>query len=207
VQVVEPGSSGVSLIARASSILLRPSETWDVIETESSDIGELYRTYVAPLAAIPAVCTAVGVLGAGGVRIFGVQLMPSPGAIIVEMLGRYALTLVSIYVMALVLDELAPRFGAIRSRTQAFKLAAYSGTASWVAGVFLLLPTVGWPLAFLGGLYSLYLLYLGLPKLMQPDPERAGPFYLFALAAALLLMLLISSLSSCFSGLGGPVSI
>lgn len=206
-KVVEPGSSSGGLLARCTSILLHPLATWDVIAGEEVGVGELYRAYVAPLAAIPALCGALAILGSGGVRIFGIRLMPSIGAIIGEMLGRYVLTLLGVYGLALVLDALAPRFGGQPSRTQAFKLAAYSGTAAWVAGVFLLLPAVGGLVAFLGGLYSLYLLYLGLPKLMQPEPSRAMPYYFVTLALAFLFMVLTVIATSYLSGLGGPVTI
>ena len=57
--VVEPGSAGAGLVARVIAILTKPRETWDEIDAESSDIGGIYRGYVAPLAAIPAVCGAI----------------------------------------------------------------------------------------------------------------------------------------------------
>jgi hypothetical protein len=205
--VVEPGSAGASLFARASAILLRPHETWDLIDAETTEIPDLYKTYVAPLAAVPAVCGAVGLLGLGGIHIFGVHLRPSLTGVITEMVVSYVLTLVGVYVLALVIDELAPRFGAARGRTQAFKLAAYSGTAWWVAGIFRLLPGIGGVFTLLGGLYTLYLMYLGLPKLMKVDDDRTTPYLAVSLVVTLLLSILIAMLSSCFTNLGGPLSI
>jgi hypothetical protein len=205
--VVEPGSAGANLFARVSAILLRPQETWDVIDAETTQIPDLYKTYVAPLAAIPAVCGAIGLLGLGGIRIFGVHLRPSLTGVITEMVVSYVLTLVGVYVLAWVIDELAPRFGAARGRTQAFKLAAYSGTAWWVAGIFRLIPGLGGLFMLLGGLYTLYLLYLGLPKLMKVDDDRATPYLAVSLVVTLVLTLLIGGLSSCFTNYGGPLSI
>lgn len=205
--VVEPGSAGASLFARASAILLRPHETWDLIDAETTEIPDLYKTYVAPLAAIPAVCGAVGLLGLGGIHIFGVHLRPSLTGVVTEMVVSYVLTLVGVYVLALVIDELAPRFGAARGRTQAFKLAAYSGTAWWVAGIFRLLPGIGGVFMLLGGLYTLYLMYLGLPKLMKVDDDRTTPYLAVSLVVTLLLTILIAMLSSCFTNMGGPLSI
>jgi hypothetical protein len=205
--VVEPGSAGASLIARASAILTRPAETWDVIDAETTQIPDIYKTYVAPLAAIPAVCGAIGLLGLGGISIFGVHLRPSFAGVISEMVVSYVLTLVGVYVLALVIDQLAPQFGAARGRTQAFKLAAYSGTAWWLAGVFRLLPGIGGLFMVLGGLYTLYLMYLGLPKLMRVEGDRTVPYLAVSLVVTLLLMLLIGMLSSCFNHIGGPLSI
>jgi len=205
--VVEPGSAGANLVARASAILMRPHETWDLIDAETTQIPDLYKTYVAPLAAIPAVCGAIGLLGLGGIHIFGVHLRPSFTGVISEMVVSYVLTLVGVYILALVIDELAPQFGAARGRTQAFKLAAYSGTAWWVAGIFRLLPGIGGVFMLLGGLYTLYLMYLGLPKLMKVDDDRTTPYLAVSLVVTLLLTFLIGALSSCFTNVGGPLSI
>ena len=205
--VVEPGSVGASLIARAGAILTRPNETWNVIDAETTAIPDLYKTYVAPLAAIPAVCGAVGLLGLGGIHIFGVHLRPTLSGVLTDMVVSYVLTLVGVYVLAVVIDELAPRFGAVRGRTQAFKLAAYSGTAWWVAGMFRLLPVIGGLFMLLGGLYTLYLMYLGLPKLMRVEGDRTAPYLALSLAATLLISLMMGLLASCFTNIGGPLSI
>lgn len=205
--VVEPGSSGPGLVARASAILLRPNETWDAIDAESSDIGEIYRGYVVPLAAIPAVCGAIGLLSLGGIHILGFSMRPSLPGVLTEMVVNYVLTLVGVYVLAMVIDELAPQFGAARGRTQAFKLAAYSGTAFWVAGVFRLMPGPGWVFTVIGGLYTLYLMYLGLPKLMKVEGERTVPYLAVSLGVTLLISILIATLSSCFQNYGGPLRI
>jgi hypothetical protein len=205
--VVEPGSAGESVIARAGAILMKPNETWDIIDAEQAEIPELYRTYVAPLAAIPPVCGAISMLSLGGIRIFGIHMRPSFIGVISEMVVSYVLTLVGLYVLALVIDQLAPHFGAARGRTQAFKLAAYSGTAWWVAGIFRLLPGIGWLFGLLGGLYGLYLMYVGLPKLMKVEGDRAMPYLAVSLVITLLFTILIGMLSSCFTGFGGPLSI
>jgi hypothetical protein len=74
---VEPGSPARSLIGRVLNLLLHPAETWDVIEAEPATIEGLYRGWVLPLAAIPAVCRALGLFGFRGIEIFGVRYEPS----------------------------------------------------------------------------------------------------------------------------------
>ena len=73
--------------------------------------------------------------------------------------------------LALIIDALAPTFNGTKNQIQALKVAAYCSTASWMAGIFALIPG----LRFFGilGLYSLYLLYLGLPVLMK-SPQGKG---------------------------------
>jgi hypothetical protein len=201
---VEPGSPAENLVRRVVRVLLNPLAAWDEIGAEDTTIEALYRSWVLPLAAIPAVCGAIGQLGFGGYRLFGIPFHRNVFSVLAEALVGYALTLGAVYVLALVIDELALQFAGERSRTQAFKLAAYSGTAGWVAGVFRLLPEPGGLLAVLGGLYSLYLLYLGLPKLMRSDPARTLPFFALTLVVCVALGMLIGLLTSCF---GGPISI
>jgi hypothetical protein len=98
---------------------------------------------------------------------------------------------VGVYLLALTVSALAPAFGGTASRGQALKLVAYSGTAVWVAGVFGLYPTLGLPVAILGGLYSLYALYLGLGPLMRPAPDRTLTFFAAVLACALALAVVL----------------
>jgi hypothetical protein len=70
-----------------------------------------------------------------------------------------------VYVMALIIDALAPTFQGQKNHPNALKLAVYSMTPAWLAGVFSLIPGLR-PLSILG-LYGLYLLRVGLPPLMK----------------------------------------
>ena len=202
--VVEPGSMGSSLIGRIKSILLQPSATWDVIDTEPATIAGLYRGYVIPLAAIPAVCTAVGMLAFGIGGIFGVTFRPSPVWLIAQAIVSYVLGLAMVYVMALIIEGLAPSFGGTKDRIRAFKVAAYALTASWVAGVFGLIPMLG-IVALLGGLYTLYLMYLGLPKLMKAPQDKAMPYFALVLVVAIVVGIVISSITGRITMMGGPL--
>jgi hypothetical protein len=211
---VEPGTpepgpdlSVHGMIARVLNLLLHPHEAWDAIDAESSTIEGLYRGWVLPLAAIPAVCRAVGLLSFRGFEIFGVRYQPSFIGTIGDAVATYALTLVSVYLLALVIDQFALQFGGERSRTQAFKIAAYSGTAAWVAGIFMLLPTAGGLFALLGALYSLYLLYLGLPKLMRSSPAFTLNYFALTLVSAIVMAVVISAVTSCATSFGGPIHI
>jgi len=203
----EPETPAQGAVARALSLLLHPVETWEAIAAEPATIEGLYRGWVLPLAAIPAIARMLGLLSFGGVQIFGVRYQPGFVAILGDAIASYALTLISVYVLALVIDQFARQFGGERSRTQAFKVAAYSGTAVWLAGVFMLLPTVGGLFALLGGLYSLYLLYLGLPKLMRSDPNLTLNYFGLTLVAVVILGLIVGALASRATNFGGPIHI
>ncbi|RAK52239.1 Yip1 family protein [Phenylobacterium deserti] len=193
-----------SIVGRALAVLTAPTRAWDVIEAEPSSVPNLYLRLVAPLAAIPAICGFVGLL-LFGVGVFDVGMRPPLGVALAEMLAAYVLALVEVYVLALIIDVLAPSFGGVRSRLQAFKLAAYSGTALWVSGVFLLYPPVGELLGLLGGLYSLYILYVGLPRMMSVVPQRRLSYFAVVLLAILVLSAVLGTVTTRIRDLGGPL--
>ena len=43
------------LVARAKAMLLTPKTEWPVVATEPTTVAELYKGYIVPLAAIPAI--------------------------------------------------------------------------------------------------------------------------------------------------------
>jgi hypothetical protein len=112
----------------------------------------------------------------------------------------YLLTLGGVFVLALIIDALAPSFGGTQNQVQALKVSAYSSTASWVAGIFGLVPALG----ILGilGLYSLYLLYLGLPVLMKAPAEKAMGYTVVVIIAAIVLFLVVGLVAGSFMAMG-----
>lgn len=186
----EQSSKRAGLMARATSMLLRPHQTWVEVAGELATVRGLLLGYVAPLAAIGPVCGALGLI-LFGPSIAGIQLKAAPLETVGGALIDYVLSVASAYLLALVISALAPAFGGRTDRTQALKLVAYSGTALWLAGAFALYPTLGFPIAILGALYSLYALYLGLPRLMRAPDERGLTYFAIVLVCAAALALLL----------------
>ncbi|WP_332776101.1 Yip1 family protein [Polaromonas sp.] len=161
----------MNLVQRVQDILLKPKDTWPVIEQEATDTAALYKNYLIILAAVPAVAAFIG-LSLIGVGAFGVHVRVPfvPG--LVNMVVSYALSLVMVFVLALVVDALAPTFGGSKSQISALKLVAYGSTAGFLGGIFSLLPSLS-ILGLLAALYSIYLIYTGLPVLMKNPPEKS----------------------------------
>jgi FlaG/FlaF family flagellin (archaellin) len=113
----------------------------------------------------------------------------------------YVFSLVGAFVLALIIDGLAPTFQGRKSQVQALKLVAYASTASWLAGIFALIPGLG----ILGilGLYSLYLFYTGLPVMMKSPPEKSLPYTAVIIVAAIVVAILAGFLSFSLTGYGG----
>lgn len=181
-----------ALIERAKNLLLKPAATWDEIATEDVDVADVYKNWIIPLAAIAPVATFLRVL------IAAPEFITSGLAFAVVSFG---IALAFVYVYALIIDALAPSFGAEKNFKQAFKVAAYFPVASWLAGVFSLIPA----LAILGllGLYSLYLLFVGLPKLMKPAEGKGGIYTLASIGVAIVLWIVISLITAPLLAVGG----
>jgi hypothetical protein len=185
----------MALVDRVKNILLTPREEWRVIDAEPTTPAELYKEYIIPLAAIGPVASAIGSL-VFGYHAFGMSYRPPIGTVLSSTSGTYLLTLGGVYVLALIIDALAPHFGGTANQIQALKVAAYSSTASWVAGIFGLIPALSW-LGLLG-LYSLYLLYLGLPVLMKAPEDKAAGYTGVVVIAAIVLFLVVGLVAGTF---------
>jgi hypothetical protein len=184
-----PASS--SLVTRVKNILMTPRAEWPRIDAEPATVGGIYASYVAILAAIGPVASLIG-QQVFGYSMFGITYKPPIGYSIAQAVLTYVLSLVGIYVIALIIDALAPSFGGTKDNLKAFKVAAYSWTAAWIAGIFGIIPMLG-ILAILG-LYSLYLLYLGLPVLMKVPQDKAIGYTLVIVVVAIVVWFIIAAI-------------
>jgi hypothetical protein len=186
----------MNLIQRVQRILLSPRTEWEVIDAEPMTPAQLYTGYIMPLAAIGPISQVIGYSVFGVTIPFVGTYRPPIGSAITSGIVTYVLTLAATYVLALIIDGLAPTFNGQRSQIQALKVAAYSSTASWVAGIFALIP--GLRLLAILGLYSLYLLYLGLPVVMKAPREKAMGYTVVVILAAIVLFFIIGAIAGHF---------
>ena len=185
-----------SLPGRVKRILLQPRTEWPVIDKEHSTVAGLYAGYIAPLSAIPPLAALIGFSVFGmSLPLMGTYRVPL-GAGVTSAIVHYVLGLAGVYVLALIIDALAPTFGGQKSVIQALKVAAYASTASWLVGVVALIPALS-ILAILG-LYSLYLIYLGLPVLMKVPRERAFGYTAAVIVCAIVLFVGIGAIAGRF---------
>jgi hypothetical protein len=184
----------MNLVERAKKLIVSPTAEWQVIKGETHTVAGLYTQYVMILAAIPAVASFIGwsVVGYSGM---GTTYRIPMGAGVANMVLSYILSLGSVYVIALVVDALAPNFGGEKNFMQALKVAAFFPTAAWLAGVFYILPLLA-IVALVGALYSLWLLYLGLAPLMGVPEQKAMGYTAVVILVAIVLMVVISTVAA-----------
>lgn len=164
----------MNLVDRVQSILLRPRITWLAIDEEPADAASIYKNYVMILALIPAVASFIG-LSLVGIGAFGVSFRVPIVSGLANMIVGYVMSLLMVFVLALIIDAMAPTFDGTRSQIGALKLSAYSSTAAFVGGIFSLLPSLS-VIGALAALYGVYLLYTGLPVLMKCPQDKAVPY-------------------------------
>ncbi|HKX40483.1 MAG TPA: Yip1 family protein [Burkholderiaceae bacterium] len=201
----------MSLIQRVQDILLKPKETWPIIAGEGGDTASIYSNYVIYLAAIPAIASFIGfsLIGAGA---FGYSVRMPIVSGLVQMVVSFALYLVMVFVIALIVDALAPTFNGTKSQINALKLVAYGSTAGFVGGIFGLIPSLS-ILGLIAGLYSIYLIYTGLPVMMKCPPEKAGAYTAVVIVCGIVAAVILGAVMAVlmpgagmrtgFSGVGG----
>lgn len=198
----------MALVDRVKNILLSPRTEWQVIDAEPATVASLYTGYIMPLAAIPAICQAIGMslIGISIPFVGGHYKTPIVSAL-TSAVVMYVFSLIAVFIVALVIDALAPTFGGTKNQVQALKVVAYSYTASWVGGVLALVP----PLSIIGilfGLYSLYLLYLGLPVLMKSPADKAvGYTVVVVIVTIIVTWAILFTVAALGFGMGmGPMA-
>jgi len=184
------------MIQRIKDILFKPKETWPQIKAEATGIGQVFTGYAMILAALPAVCGLLGftLVGQSFGPITGFFRIPFTAALIWAIVW-YILTLVALYVEGLVINALAPSFGSKQNPVNAYKLVVYSSTPAFVAGILSIIPALGF-LVMLIGLYSFYLLFIGMPVMMETPKEKHVGYFVVTIIIMLIIYFIVGGISS-----------
>lgn len=190
----------MNIFERAKNILVSPKSEWEVIKNEQSTVADLFTKYALILTLIPVVAGFIGQSLIGiSLGPFGSFKVPIVNGLIYAVL-YYVLTLAGIYLVAFIVDALAPSFGAEKDMVSSLKVVVYSYTAAWVAGIFQIIPM----LAILGilGLYSLYLLYLGLNIVKGSPSDKVVGYTVVVVVITIVVYFIIGAIVGAIA-LGG----
>jgi len=173
-----------NIVERVKRILAEPRTAWATIAAEPATVQSLYTGWIMILAAVAPLA-----------------LLASTGSLQVA-IAQYVRSLIMTFVMALVVDTVAPSFGGAKDFVASLKLTAYSYTATWLAGIFYLLGALGTSLVLLATVYSLYTLFLGAPLLNKTSPDKAVPFTIVVVLCGIVLFFLARF---AFTGVAAPL--
>ncbi|MET0636446.1 MAG: Yip1 family protein [Chitinophagaceae bacterium] len=179
----------MTLIDRAKNMIVAPVREWDQIAGETPDTGKIITGYVLPLAGAAAVAAFIGYGLIGQSTVFGIRVASTDVGLyyaIRVLIGAIA----GVFIAAAVIDALAPSFGSEKNMGKSIQLVAYSFTPAWLGGLLSIFP----PLALIGalaGIYALYLLYVGLPKLKKTPADKQVGYFVVSLIVMIVVNFLI----------------
>jgi uncharacterized membrane protein len=183
--------------SRVRNILLTPNTEWPAIAEERTPPGDLVTSYVMPLAAIGAIAGFIGGSIVGmSLPFLGTYRVPIMTGLVGAVLA-FIFAIAGVFILAFIINALAPTFGAQQDSNKAFKLAVYSYTPAWIAGVLQIVPALGM-LGIIAALYGLYLLYLGLPALMKCPKDKAVGYTAVVVVCAIVLSFVVTTITALF---------
>lgn len=191
----------MTLVDRVRNICVSPATEWPVIEQETTPPADLVTGYLLPLAVVSAVAGFIGnVIVSALISAVGVHV-----SLLASLIGAavgVVFTVIFCFVIAFIINALAPTFGGRADMNQALKTAVYSYTPALAAGLTRVIPVLGGLVVFVASLYSLYVLYLGLPVTMKSPKDKAPGYTIVIVIAAIIIGAVVSGLFLLLGGLG-----
>lgn len=188
-----------NLIQRVINIITKPKEEWRVIASEKPDTTKLLVGYALILAAIPAIASFIK-FGVIGVTYWGYTSRSIAGGIqygLVQLLSA----LIGVYILAWIIDLLAPSFDSRKDFGRSLQLAVYSTTPQWLAGILLILGTSMSILVLVIGLYAIYLLAVGMPVIKETPKEKVVGYVVVTIIAMIVLTFVVALIIGAIVGL------
>jgi hypothetical protein len=187
-----------NFIQKAINILTKPKEVWAGFKSDGENSSKVLTTFVLPMVAIPVII---------GIPLFLVFGYWGATYGIVYAVFQFIILIALLYLDAFITNALAPSFNSKPDFDSAFKLLAYASTPGYVASIFSHIPVLNILLSLGALVYTIYLMYLGLPVLMETPQDKVVVyivviilimlviyFILFAVAGAILASLFVPSI-------------
>jgi hypothetical protein len=198
--VAPSASTAPGLLGRVKGMLFAPSAEWMAIATEGTSTPRLLASFILPLAILDALVAFIHVSIVGTTEPWsGAVRVPFSGGVITALLVL-GCGLLGIFMVAVIINALAPFFGAVGNRRLAAAVAAYASTPIWLATVFVPFPTLWPPLQLLAVIYHTRLLYLGLRLLMNAARDRVLGYATTVVLCTILLEIVFTMASTALGG-------
>jgi hypothetical protein len=182
----------MNIVDRVKNLITAPAKEWEVIKGESWMVADLFTKYAIILAGIPAIAGLIGYSLFGFSYGFGSFKLPI-GTSITWAVLTYILSLVGVFVLGFIIDALAPSFGSTKDLVASLKVAVFSSTPGWVAGIINIFPSLSW-IAAIASIYGLVLLYMGLQIVKVVPKEKMVGYFVVILIVAILVYVVIGAI-------------
>lgn len=202
----------MAMLQHTLGVFLNPDREWQKIREERHSFLRVFMVHTPLLALIPVIAAYFGVtqvgwsIGNGGVvKLTGESALWLSG-------GAYLALLLAVYILGEYINWMSRSFGVADDVNQRHyagtALAVYSSAPMMLAGVVLFYPQL-WVVAavFIAAVcYSIYLIYEGIPILMNIPRERGFIYASSVVTVGSVLFLVVLVVTVIIWGIGiGPV--
>jgi len=193
----------MDIISRVQALVLKPKEEWVKIKAEQTTVAQLFTSYAMILAAIPAAAQFIGFGLIGRRYPFVGVIRLNIGTSLLRAIFSYVFSLITVYVFALIINALAPTFASKSNMLNATKLAVFSMTPGWVAGVLYIIPYLD-IIVILASLYGLFILYLGFATpLMETPKDKVISYLVVSIIVVIVLSVVVALVLGAIFAVGG----
>jgi len=193
----------MDIVSRVQALVLKPKDEWVKIKAESTTVAQLFTSYAMILAAIPAAAQFIGFGLIGRRYPFVGVIRLGIGTSLLRAIFTYVFSLITVYVFALIINALAPTFTSKPNMLNAMKLAVYSMTPGWVAGVLYIIPYLD-IIVILASLYGLFILYLGFATPMMETPkDKVMGYFVVSIIVVIILSVVVWLVVGAIFAVGG----
>ncbi len=192
----------MNLVDRAIKMITTPKTEWDAVAAETAAPSQVTVGYVVPLSLLAHLASFIGSAFVGAMVSAAFGIHRGVTFWLVSAILGWVLTILVVYIEGWVVNALAPTFASKPDYGNAFKLVAFASTPAWVGGLLAIIPFLGWIGALAGGLYSIYVFYLGVPKLMATPADKVVPYML---VCALVMIVLWFVVGACVAGVTAAI--
>lgn len=202
----------MAILQHTLGILLRPNTEWEAIRNEKNSFIQVFVSHIPFLALIPAICAYIGVTQVGWAVGEGsiVKLTPASAASLCAL--TYVALLTGVYLLGEFINWMSKTYGVLgddaKRHYESTALAVYVSTPTFIAGFAMLYPHLWFVAGVIGvaAVYSVYLIYQGIPILMNISKEQAFMYATSVVTVGLVLMVSTLIATVVIWGMGiGPV--
>lgn len=180
------------VVNRVKKILFSPKAEWQAIAGQPEEPVKLFKEYVVPLILAGALAAFIGYGFIG--QPFSKYKLVGIGYGIANAINRVVVGIITLYINAFVINELAPSFNSTRNFSKSFQLVSYGATPVLVALLFSIFPPIENITRAIGLIYSVYLWWLALPYLKNTPPDRTFLYLLIIFAGIVVTYAILGAL-------------
>ncbi len=196
------------ILEHTVGLFTHPDEEWTTIRRSHETAPKLYVQHILLLALIPAAAAYYGTTQIGWTIGSEAPVMLTQASALSLCVLFYCAILSGVFILGKFIDFMAVTYGVDKAEHRGLELASYAATPLFIAGAVAIYPDI-WLNMFVGIIgvaYSVYLLYEGLPILMNIPKERGFLFASSVLTVGLVMLVALLATSVIIWSMGiGPV--